>query len=132
MKTYTGPTLGGATATIQCPDWCTADHEYEGDTVDDCFHESDALELEPPRDRDRNWNGPTLAALLSLRLNLHSTEPNPSAASVWLQYSEYRGDGIELDARGLDTLIARLDTYRAGVAELREKLAAAENERRRR
>jgi hypothetical protein len=131
MKTYTGPTLGGAVATIQCPDWCVVDHEYEGEKVDDCFHEAEPLELQPPRDRDRNFRV-TLVPLLDLRLRLHSTDMTPDAASVWLQYSEHNGDGIELDVRGLDTLLARLDTYRAGVAELREKLAKAENERRRR
>jgi hypothetical protein len=56
----------------------------------------------------------------------------PAAACAWLQYSEYNGDGVELDVRGVDQLLARLDAYRAGVAELREKLAKAENERRRR
>ncbi|MBP2581647.1 hypothetical protein J3A78_002125 [Streptomyces sp. PvR006] len=131
MKTYTGPTLGGAVATIQCPEWCVIDHEYEGDHADDTFHEAEPLELAPPRDRDRNYRGP-IVPLLDLRLRLHSTERTPDAALVWLQYSEYNGDGIELDVRGLDQLLARLDTYRAGVADLREKLAAAENERRRR
>ncbi|MER5312894.1 hypothetical protein ABT034_34560 [Streptomyces sp. NPDC002773] len=131
MKTYTGPTVGGAVATIQCPDWCTVDHAYWNDEADDCWHEADPLELHPPRDRDHRRGNP-LVPLLDLRLRLHSTEQTPDAALVWLQYSEYRGDGIEMDVRGLDQLLASLDTYRAGVAEMREKLAAAENERRKR
>ncbi|MEE1818483.1 hypothetical protein PUR59_26120 [Streptomyces sp. SP18ES09] len=130
MKTYTGPTLGGAVATIQCPDWCITDHAYWDDRVDDCFHGSDAVELDPPRDRDRYVGAPTFP-MLSSEIRLHSTEKAPAAASLWLHVGD-SSEALQLDLDGVNTLLARLDTYRAGVADLRQKLAAAENERRRR
>ncbi|WP_405489085.1 DUF6907 domain-containing protein [Streptomyces sp. NBC_00096] len=129
MKTYTGPTLGGATATITCPDWCTVDHAYWDDQVDDCFHKSELLEVNLPRDR-ANHPTPVVHPMLGAELQLHSTSPQPSAAAVWLQLSEYKADGLELDLVGVDSLLAELDRYRVGLAKMRGLLAAVDFERR--
>ncbi|CUM39553.1 hypothetical protein H4W23_22110 [Streptomyces gardneri] len=131
MKTYTGPTLGGAVATIQCPDWCTTDHAYWDDTADDCFHQSEPIEIQAPRDRDSRRTAPPFP-LMGAELRMHSTDPAPAAACMWVQFSEDKADGLELDVAGVDKLLASVDDYRAGLAELREKLAKAEHERRRR
>ena len=130
MKTYTGPTIGGATATIQCPSWCVTDHDYWEDTADDCFHQSSLLELDVPRDRARYR--PTVVPALAAELRVHSTDQTPAGATLWVQFSEYKADGLELDLAGVDHLLKSLDDYRAGLVDLRGKLAAAENERRRR
>ncbi|MFG2413322.1 DUF6907 domain-containing protein [Streptomyces goshikiensis] len=129
MKTYTGPTLGGAVATITCPDWCTVDHAYWDDKADDCFHKSSLLEVPTPRDR-ANFPTPVVHPQLGAELMLHSTSPLPSAASVWLQLSEYKDDGVELDLAGVDSLLADVDRYRDGLAKLRGLLAAIDAERR--
>ncbi|MFD4135532.1 DUF6907 domain-containing protein [Streptomyces goshikiensis] len=129
MKTYTGPTLGGATATITCPDWCTVDHAYWDDRADDCFHKSALLEVTPPRDR-ANHPAPVFHPQLGAELQLHSTATSPAAAAVWLQLSEYKEDGVELDLAGLDSHLAEIDRYREGLAKYRRLLAAIDAERR--
>jgi len=129
MKTYTGPTLGGATATIACPDWCTTDHAYWDDRADDCYHRSSLLEVAVPRDR-ADYPAPVTPPLLGAELLLHSTAPGPSAAAVWLQLSEFKDDGLELDLAGVDTLLANVDRYRDGLAKLRALLAVVDAERR--
>ncbi|MFD6939656.1 DUF6907 domain-containing protein [Streptomyces goshikiensis] len=131
MKTYTGPTLGGAVATITCPDWCTVDHAYWDDNADDCFHKSDLLEVTPPRDR-ANHPAPVFHPQLGAELQLHSTATSPAAAAVWLQLSEYKEDGVELDLAGLDSHLAEIDRYREGLTKYRRLLAAIDAERRRR
>lgn len=129
MKTYTGPTLGGATATITCPAWCTVDHAYWDDRADDCYHKSDLLEVVLPRDR-ANYPTPVLPPLLGAELNLHSTDDRPAAAHVWLQLSEHKDDGLELDLAGVDQLLANVDSYRAGLARIRNQLADIQADRR--
>ncbi|MFJ7207488.1 DUF6907 domain-containing protein [Streptomyces sp. NPDC098789] len=130
-KTYTGPTLGGAVATIRCPDWCVVDHGYWDDNADDCYHKGDVLELALPRDR-ANYPAPVPVPVLAAELNLHSTAPGPAAANVWLHLSEFKDDGLELDLAGVDQLLANVDRYRDGLAVLRGRLAAIDAERRRR
>ncbi|MFI1449080.1 DUF6907 domain-containing protein [Streptomyces virginiae] len=129
MKTYTGPTLGGATATITCPDWCTVDHAYWDDQADDCYHKSSLLEVILPRDR-ANYPTPVTPPLLGAELQLHSTCRTPAAANVWLQLSEFKDDGLELDLAGVDELLANVDRYRDGLVKLRGLLAGIDAERR--
>lgn len=131
MKTYTGPTLGGGIATITCPDWCDVDHAYWDDRADDCFHKSELLEVSLPRDR-ANHPTPAVHPQLGAELMLHSTSPLPSAASVWMQLSEFKDDGLELDLAGVDKLLAEVDRYRDGLAKLRSLLAGIDSERRNR
>ncbi|MFF1413362.1 DUF6907 domain-containing protein [Streptomyces sp. NPDC058289] len=131
MKTYTGPTVFGGSMTIACPDWCVVDHAYWDDKADDCFHKSAVLEVALPRDR-ANYPAPVTPPLLGAELSLHSTCVIPSAASVWLQLSEYKADGLELDVAGVDSLLAELDRYRDGLAKMRGLLAAVDTELRNR
>ncbi|GAA2796472.1 DUF6907 domain-containing protein [Streptomyces showdoensis] len=128
MKTYTGPTIGGATATIQCPSWCVTDHAYWDDDADDCFHQGAPLELDLPRDRARYK--PVRVPALTAELRLHSTDPSPAAASVWAQFSEFKEDGLELDLAGVDHLLQALDDYRAGLVRLRGQLDRLDTDRR--
>ncbi|MFD3521648.1 DUF6907 domain-containing protein [Streptomyces sp. NPDC058653] len=129
MRKYTGPTVAGGEATIECPDWCVTDHAYWDDQADDCFHKSAVLEVVPPRDRvvTARLVHPPLAANLSL----HSTAKEPAAACVWLAVGESVADGVELNVAGVDKLLAEVDRFRAGLVEQRELLAAIDAERRR-
>jgi hypothetical protein len=129
MKTYTGPTVFGGSMTITCPDWCVVDHAYWADKADDCFHKGAVLEVAMPRDR-ANYPAPVTPPVLGAELSLHSTCDIPSAASVWLQMSEYKDDGLELDLAGVDQLLASVDRYRDGLAKMRGLLAAIDTERR--
>ncbi|MBT2493683.1 hypothetical protein J7E96_35325 [Streptomyces sp. ISL-96] len=131
MKTYTGPTLGGATATVECPDWCVTDHAYWDDRVDDMFHHSAPIEITPPKD-PAPLAGRPLVPQLEADLMLHSTDPRPCAASVYLRLDEHNNRAVDLDVPGVDKLLAELDRYRAGLVLMRERLAAIHAERTRR
>ncbi|WP_392668604.1 DUF6907 domain-containing protein [Streptomyces sp. LN785] len=130
MRTYTGPTVAGGTATIKCPSWCVTDHAYWDDAADDCFHQSDVLELAVPRDRIPGTR--PLPPSLGTSLRLHSTDPLPSAAIIWLELDERSDHGVELNLAGVDKLLAAVDSYRAGLVELRSLLAGIDAERRNR
>lgn len=129
MRTYTGPTVAGGTATISCPSWCVTDHVYWDDKADDCFHHSNPLEVVMPRDRARHA-ARALPGVLETTLRLHSTEPGPSAASVWLELNGRTDDSVELDLVGVDSLLAAVDSYRAGLVGLRGLLAGIDAGRR--
>ncbi|WP_097934713.1 MULTISPECIES: DUF6907 domain-containing protein [unclassified Streptomyces] len=128
MRTYTGPTMAGGTSTINCPSWCTTDHAYWEDKADDCFHQSDVLEIAVPR--DRVMGARVLPAVMGTTLRLHSTDPTPAGAIVWLNNSEWKEDGTELNLAGVDQLLAAVDTYRSGLVRLRGLLARIDGERR--
>ncbi|MFB7555324.1 DUF6907 domain-containing protein [Streptomyces brevispora] len=128
MRTYTGPTVAGGVSTITCPPWCVTDHAYWDDRADDCFHQSEALEVLMPRDRARTVR--PLPGVLETTLRLHSTDPAPSAAVVWLELNGRTDDSAELDLAGVDKLLASVDSYRAGLLELRGLLAGIDAERR--
>lgn len=123
LRTYTGPTVAGGVATVECPDWCVTDHAYWEDKADDCFHVSSLLEIVPSRDRVTRC---CAEPQMGVELKLHSTDKSPAAACAWL----YAEDGVELDLPGVDKLLAEVDTYRAGLANLRGLLAGLDAERR--
>ncbi|MEV5131658.1 hypothetical protein AB0K87_14420 [Streptomyces sp. NPDC053705] len=129
MRSYTGPTVAGGVSTIECPSWCVTDHAYWDDQADDCFHQSAPLEVAVPRDRVRSGTRP-LPGVLETTLRLHSTDPAPSAALVWLEMNERTDDSVELDLAGVDKLLSSLDSYRAGLLELRGLLAGIDAARR--
>lgn len=129
MRTYTGPTVAGGVATIECPAWCVTDHAYWDDCADDCFHQSDALEVLLPRDRNRAPKA--LPGVLETTLRMHSTDPAPSAAIVWVELNGRTDESVELDLPGVDKLLEAVDSYRAGLVELRGLLAGIDAERRR-
>ncbi|MBD3544463.1 DUF6907 domain-containing protein [Streptomyces sp. JV180] len=128
MRAYTGPTLAGGTSTIKCPSWCVTDHAYWEDRADDCFHQSDLVEIAIPR--DRVVPGRLAPAAMGATLRLHSTDPTPAAAIVWLNNTEWKADGTELSLAGVDQLLTAVDDYRAGLARLRGLLARIDAERR--
>lgn len=132
-RTYTGPTAAGGTATVQCQDWCTEDHEYWGDTVDDMFHRSESAVLSAPRDRAGRLGhvvGGVQVPLLEATLSVYSGDPRPSGASVWLARDEQSDHGVELDVAGVDALLGQLDDFRGRLAGLRDTLARIDKDRR--
>ncbi|MFT9670904.1 DUF6907 domain-containing protein [Streptomyces rhizosphaericola] len=128
MRTYTGPTLAGGTSAISCPSWCVTDHAYWEDKADDCFHQSDLIEIAIPR--DRVMPGRLAPPAMGATLRLHSTDPTPAGAIVWLNNTEHKADGTELSLPGVDQLLAAVDSYRTGLARLRGLLARIDAERR--
>ena len=129
-KTYTGRTVGGGLMTVECPEWCVTDHAYWGDTADDMFHQSEPAELIAPRDR-AGFRGPRYGwPMLSARLRLHSTDQLPGAASVWLEPDEHTDHAVELDLAGVEQLLARVDDFRARLAEIGNLLAVLDAARR--
>lgn len=129
MRTYTGPTLAGGTATVECPDWCVVDHAYWGDNADDMYHRSVELSVLPPGAPAPTFGGVRVPHLTT-HLSVHSTETRPCGAVVSVDLSEYKDDGVDLDVAGVDELLARVDTYRAGLESLRDRLASIQKERR--
>lgn len=129
MRTYTGRTLGGATATVPCPDWCVTDHEYWDDRADDMFHHSAPIEILPPKDPAPMVGRPLVPQLLA-ELMVHSTDLRPCMASIHLRLDEHADRAVDLDVPGVDGLLAQLDAYRAGLVQLRGTLAAVHAERR--
>lgn len=129
-KTYTGPTLGGGRMTVECPEWCVSDHEYWGETADDLMHCSEPAELLPPRDRAGHPQA-SRWPLLAVELRQHSTDPGPSAASVWILPQDGRTENaVEMNLAGVEQLLARLDAFRAEVAQAGNLLASIEASRR--
>lgn len=130
MREYSGPTLGGGEATVQCPDWCVSDHAYWDEHVDDMFHQSALAEAVPPLDRDVRQRK-LRHAQLGARLTVHSTLPEPAAAVLQLLLGERHEDVVELDATGARQLLAEVDRYRDELAGLVELLTTIDAGRRR-
>lgn len=131
MRKYTGPTMAGGKATVECPDWCVVDHAYWDDKVDDMFHHGAPIEIIPPKE-PAPLDGSPLVPQLMAELMVHSTDPRPCAASVYLRLDEHWDRAVDLDVAGVDGLLAQVDAYRAGLVKMRGQLAAIHAERTRR
>lgn len=126
---YTGRTVAGGVATIECPPWCHVDHGYWGDDVDDLCHVGKSIELtvpDAPAPAHGMWVPPLLA-----ELSVYTGDPNPSGAVVLLSWGETKDRGVDLDVAGCDAMLEQLDSFRRNLMKLRGTLASIHEDRRR-
>lgn len=127
-KTYTGRTMGGAKASIVCPPWCTVDHAFWDEAVDDTFHVGDTIELLPPGMPAPMYSGVRVPPLLA-ELSVHSTGKRPCDALILLSWGETKDRGVDLDVPGVDAMLDQLDSFRTKLAAMRQTLATIHTER---